>query len=144
LYCGFQRPWLFRNDIARTTLKISEAELRLITGDGSYGLRGSVYPEKRKGAGEAGTVGSLSAGVNAIVDALSVLGVRHIDTPARLIGCGNPFSTREHVSPPERRCPVPPRGRRNCRQSPRSAALIRRRLFPKSSPKMTGMSVVWT
>jgi carbon-monoxide dehydrogenase large subunit len=34
-----------------------------------------------KGAGEAGTVGSLSAGVNAIVDALSVLGIRHIDTP---------------------------------------------------------------
>ena len=47
LHCGFQRPWLFRNDIARTTLKISEAELQLITGDigGSYGLRGSVYPE---------------------------------------------------------------------------------------------------
>ena len=46
LHCGFQRPWLFRNDIARTTLKIPEAELRLITGDigGSYGLRGSVYP----------------------------------------------------------------------------------------------------
>jgi carbon-monoxide dehydrogenase large subunit len=34
-----------------------------------------------KGAGEAGTVGSLSAGVNAIVDALSALGVTHIDTP---------------------------------------------------------------
>jgi carbon-monoxide dehydrogenase large subunit len=34
-----------------------------------------------KGAGEAGTVGSLSAGVNAIVDALSVLGIKHIDTP---------------------------------------------------------------
>jgi hypothetical protein len=34
-----------------------------------------------KGAGEAGTVGSLSAGVNAIVDALSVYGIRHIDTP---------------------------------------------------------------
>jgi aerobic carbon-monoxide dehydrogenase large subunit len=34
-----------------------------------------------KGAGEAGTVGSLSAGVNAIVDALSVFGIRHIDTP---------------------------------------------------------------
>ncbi|HEY1363234.1 MAG TPA: molybdopterin cofactor-binding domain-containing protein, partial [Xanthobacteraceae bacterium] len=34
-----------------------------------------------KGAGEAGTVGSLSAGVNAIVDALSVLGISHIDTP---------------------------------------------------------------
>ncbi len=34
-----------------------------------------------KGAGEAGTVGSLSAGVNAIVDALSVFGIRHVDTP---------------------------------------------------------------
>src|SRR6478735_12206161 len=34
-----------------------------------------------KGAGEAGTVGSLSAGVNAIVDALSVYAIRHIDTP---------------------------------------------------------------
>jgi carbon-monoxide dehydrogenase large subunit len=34
-----------------------------------------------KGAGEGGTVGSLSAGVNAIVDALSVLGIKHIDTP---------------------------------------------------------------
>ena len=47
LHCGFQRPWLFRNDIARTTLKIPETELRLVTGDigGSYGLRGSVYPE---------------------------------------------------------------------------------------------------
>jgi carbon-monoxide dehydrogenase large subunit len=47
LQCGFQRPWLFRNAIAETTMKIPEAELRLITGDigGSYGLRGSVYPE---------------------------------------------------------------------------------------------------
>jgi carbon-monoxide dehydrogenase large subunit len=35
-----------------------------------------------KGAGEAGTVGALSAGLNAIVDALSVYGIRHIDTPA--------------------------------------------------------------
>ena len=25
LHCGFQRPWLFRNDIAETTLKIPEA-----------------------------------------------------------------------------------------------------------------------
>jgi len=47
LQFGFQRPWLFRNAIAETTLKIPENELRLITGDigGSYGLRGSVYPE---------------------------------------------------------------------------------------------------
>jgi carbon-monoxide dehydrogenase large subunit len=47
LQCGFQRPWLFRNAIAQDTLKIPESQLRLITGDigGSYGLRGSVYPE---------------------------------------------------------------------------------------------------
>jgi aerobic carbon-monoxide dehydrogenase large subunit len=34
-----------------------------------------------RGAGEAGSAGSLSAGVNAMVDALSVLGIKHIDTP---------------------------------------------------------------
>jgi aerobic carbon-monoxide dehydrogenase large subunit len=47
LHCGFQRPWLFRNGIAETTLKIPESQLRLVTDDigGSYGLRGSVYPE---------------------------------------------------------------------------------------------------
>jgi carbon-monoxide dehydrogenase large subunit len=41
----------------------------------------STNPLGVKGAGEAGTVGSLSAGVNAIVDALSVYGIRHLDTP---------------------------------------------------------------
>jgi carbon-monoxide dehydrogenase large subunit len=35
-----------------------------------------------KGAGEAGTVGALAAGINAVVDALSPLGIRHIDMPA--------------------------------------------------------------
>jgi carbon-monoxide dehydrogenase large subunit len=35
-----------------------------------------------KGAGEAGTVGALPAITNAIVDALSPLGVRHIEMPA--------------------------------------------------------------
>ncbi|MBM3560632.1 MAG: hypothetical protein FJX53_12305, partial [Alphaproteobacteria bacterium] len=47
LHTGFQRPWLFRNTIAGTTLKIPETKLRLVTGDigGSFGLRGSVYPE---------------------------------------------------------------------------------------------------
>jgi carbon-monoxide dehydrogenase large subunit len=38
-------------------------------------------PTNPLGVKGAGTVGSLSAGVNAIVDALSVLGIRHIDTP---------------------------------------------------------------
>ncbi|MBX9829586.1 MAG: xanthine dehydrogenase family protein molybdopterin-binding subunit [Xanthobacteraceae bacterium] len=47
LQCGFQRPWLFRNAIAETTFRIPESQLRLMTGDigGSYGLRGSIYPE---------------------------------------------------------------------------------------------------
>ncbi|MDA0240113.1 MAG: xanthine dehydrogenase family protein molybdopterin-binding subunit [Proteobacteria bacterium] len=35
-----------------------------------------------KGAGEAGTIGALPAVVNAVVDALSPLGIRHIDMPA--------------------------------------------------------------
>jgi carbon-monoxide dehydrogenase large subunit len=35
-----------------------------------------------KGAGEAGSVGALGAAMNAIVDALSPLGIRHIDMPA--------------------------------------------------------------
>lgn len=47
LYSGFQRPYFFRKDIAQITLKIPETQLRLVTGDigGSYGLRGSIYPE---------------------------------------------------------------------------------------------------
>jgi carbon-monoxide dehydrogenase large subunit len=35
-----------------------------------------------KGAGEAGTVGSLSAVSNAVVNALAPLGIRHLDMPA--------------------------------------------------------------
>jgi carbon-monoxide dehydrogenase large subunit len=35
-----------------------------------------------KGAGEAGTVGAVPCVINAVVDALSVYGVRHIDMPA--------------------------------------------------------------
>jgi aerobic carbon-monoxide dehydrogenase large subunit len=35
-----------------------------------------------KGAGEAGNVGALAAIMNAVVDALSPLGVTHIDMPA--------------------------------------------------------------
>jgi aerobic carbon-monoxide dehydrogenase large subunit len=35
-----------------------------------------------KGAGEAGTVGSMPAVANAVIDALSIYGIRHIDMPA--------------------------------------------------------------
>jgi carbon-monoxide dehydrogenase large subunit len=42
-----------------------------------------VNPLGVKGVGEAGTIGSTPAVVNAIVDALSPLGVTHIDMPVR-------------------------------------------------------------
>jgi carbon-monoxide dehydrogenase large subunit len=38
-------------------------------------------PLGAKGVGEAGTIGSLPAFVNAVVDALSPLGIRHVDIP---------------------------------------------------------------
>ena len=38
-------------------------------------------PLGAKSAGEAGTVGALPAIVNAVMDALSPLGVKHIDMP---------------------------------------------------------------
>jgi carbon-monoxide dehydrogenase large subunit len=41
-----------------------------------------LNPLGAKGAGEAGTVGALAAGMNAIIDALAPLGVRHLDMPA--------------------------------------------------------------
>jgi carbon-monoxide dehydrogenase large subunit len=40
-----------------------------------------VNPMGVKGAGEAGTIASTPAVVNAVVDALSHLGVRHLDMP---------------------------------------------------------------
>jgi carbon-monoxide dehydrogenase large subunit len=45
--CGFQRPWLFRKSLAEQSFKVPETRIRLITYDigGSYGLRGSIYPE---------------------------------------------------------------------------------------------------
>jgi carbon-monoxide dehydrogenase large subunit len=42
-----------------------------------------VNPMGVKGVGEAGTIGATPAIVNAIVDALSPFGVRHIDMPVR-------------------------------------------------------------
>jgi len=50
-------------------------------------IASNPIPTKRnplgaKGAGEAGTVGALPAIVNAVMDALAPLGVRHLDMPA--------------------------------------------------------------
>ena len=41
-----------------------------------------LNPLGAKGAGEAGTVGALAAGINAIIDALAPLGVRDLAMPA--------------------------------------------------------------
>jgi carbon-monoxide dehydrogenase large subunit len=43
----------------------------------------NVNPLGVKGVGEAGTIGSTPAIVNAVVDALGPLGVKHIDMPLR-------------------------------------------------------------
>ncbi len=40
-----------------------------------------LNPLGAKGAGEAGTVGALPAIVNAVMDALAPLGVKHLDMP---------------------------------------------------------------
>jgi carbon-monoxide dehydrogenase large subunit len=42
----------------------------------------ATNPIGAKGAGEAGNVGALAAIMNAVVDALSPLGIRHIEMPA--------------------------------------------------------------
>jgi carbon-monoxide dehydrogenase large subunit len=42
----------------------------------------ALNPLGVKGVGEAGTVGALSAAMNAVCHALQPIGVRHIDMPA--------------------------------------------------------------
>ncbi|MCI0546339.1 MAG: xanthine dehydrogenase family protein molybdopterin-binding subunit [Candidatus Rokubacteria bacterium] len=48
----------------------------------SHPVPTTLNPLGVKGAGEAGTVGALPAVMNAIIDALAPLGVRHLDMPA--------------------------------------------------------------
>ena len=48
----------------------------------SYPVPTRTNPLGVKGAGEAGCVGAMPADANALVDALSHLGVRHIEMPA--------------------------------------------------------------
>jgi carbon-monoxide dehydrogenase large subunit len=49
---------------------------------GSNPVPTALNPLGAKGAGEAGTVGALPAVMNAVIDALVPLGVRHLDMPA--------------------------------------------------------------
>jgi carbon-monoxide dehydrogenase large subunit len=41
-----------------------------------------INPLGAKGIGESGTIGSTPAALSAVIDAVSHLGVRHIDMPA--------------------------------------------------------------
>ena len=49
---------------------------------GSNPVPTALNPLGAKGAGEAGTVGALPAVMNAVIDAMALLGVRHLDMPA--------------------------------------------------------------
>ncbi len=48
----------------------------------SHPVPAKTNPLGAKGCGEAGCAGSLPAVMNAVVDALSQYGIRHIDMPA--------------------------------------------------------------
>lgn len=49
---------------------------------GFHSVRCTTNPVGAKGAGEAGTTGALAAGMNAIIDAMSVRGITEMDMPA--------------------------------------------------------------
>ena len=49
---------------------------------GSHPVPATTNPMGIKGCGEAGCAGALPSVMNAVVDALSVYGIRHIDMPA--------------------------------------------------------------
>ena len=54
-----------------------------------------VNPMGVKGAGETGTIAASPAIINAVVDALSPLGIKHIDMPSSPRGSGALFRLRE-------------------------------------------------
>lgn len=47
IYTGVQRPYAWRTTLSKHVFKVPENKLRLITGDmgGSFGMKGSLYPE---------------------------------------------------------------------------------------------------
>jgi aerobic carbon-monoxide dehydrogenase large subunit len=79
-----------------------------------------VNPLGAKGVGEAGTVGALSAAMNAINAALAPLGIRHLDmpaTPARVwaaIQKVQKVVERSSVQEPERKLPHDPNANDAC------------------------------
>ena len=65
-----------------------------------------LNPLGAKGIGESGTIGSMPAVQNAVVDALSHLGVRHIDMPCTPSGSGGPSGRRRPARSPWREPPA--------------------------------------
>ena len=47
IYVGHQRPYVFRTSLTKNLFHIGENQLSLVTGDmgGSFGMKGSIYPE---------------------------------------------------------------------------------------------------
>ena len=60
-----------------------------------------LNPLGAKGIGESATVGSTPAVQNAVVDALSHLGVRHVDMPATRSACGARSRTHGRARSPD-------------------------------------------
>ncbi len=90
-----------------------------------------VNPLGVKGIGEAGTIASAHTMVNAVVDALAPLGVKHIDMPLRPSGCGRRSRKRGaegHVSETLRvpRSRQPGRGAGRPRPDGRGQSAVRR------------------
>jgi carbon-monoxide dehydrogenase large subunit len=63
-----------------------------------------VNPLGAKGIGESGTIGATPAAINAVIDALSHLGVRTIEMPANGERCGGRSRRRPESHERERRC----------------------------------------
>jgi carbon-monoxide dehydrogenase large subunit len=79
---------IYDQDGNMVTSSLIDYPLPTATDVPSYGLHHTVTPSEVnplgvKGIGEAGTIGSAHTIVNAVVDALSPMGVKHIDMPLR-------------------------------------------------------------
>ncbi len=79
-----------------------------------------VNPLGAKGAGESGTIGSIPAVLNAVIDALAPFGVRHLDgpaTPQRVWQAMELAASRFLLRPRGSRCRSPNRARTSSRYS---------------------------
>ena len=102
-------------------------------------------PLGTKGAGEAGNVGALPAVSNALVDALSAFGIKHIEmpaTPERLACNAAPWGPPRGLKPVHRRQRYYPRGCDSFRAAPlRSCAWLCAALPAFSPPGRTSCAM---